>query len=68
MFPLQFLFLYSYNPSGGMGDLPKRLEETWRQRHRQDAEEAFNKAATEGQSVGSPSFFAKEKEATETAA
>lgn len=51
-----------------MGDLPKRLEETWRQRHRQDAEEAFNKAATEGQSVGSPSFFAKEKEATETAA
>ena len=27
IFPLQFLFLYSYHPSGGMGELPQRLEE-----------------------------------------
>ena len=26
VFPVQFLFLYSYHPTGGMGDLPKQLE------------------------------------------
>lgn len=59
VFPLQFLFLYSYHPSGGMGELPKRLEDTWRQRHRVGAEAAFAKARAEGQAVGKPSFFAK---------
>jgi zeaxanthin epoxidase len=60
VFPLQFLFLYSYHPSGGMGELPKRLEDQWRQRHRAGAEAAFAKAKAEGQAVGKPSFFAKE--------
>jgi len=58
VFPLQFLFLYSYHPSGSMGDLPKRLEATWRERHRPASEAAFAKAAAEGQAVGAPSFFA----------
>jgi len=39
----QFLFLYSYHPSGGMGDLPKRLEAAWQERHRENAEEVFAK-------------------------
>jgi len=59
VFPAQFLFLYSYHPTGGMGDLPKRLEEAWRARHREDAEAAFERVAREGQKVGGPSFFAK---------
>jgi len=58
VFPLQFLFLYSYHPTGPMGDLPKQLEATWRERHRVAAEAAFATAATEGQRVGAPSFFA----------
>ncbi|CAK9009732.1 unnamed protein product [Durusdinium trenchii] len=36
-FPL-FLFLYSNHPTGGMGDLPKRMEEEWRKRHKKSAE------------------------------
>jgi len=58
IFPLQFLFLYSYHPTGGMGDLPKQLETTWKERHRKSALAAFEKAAKEGQAVGAPSFFA----------
>jgi len=58
VFPLQFLFLYSYHPSGEMGDLPKQLEAAWRARHKPAAEAAFAKAARDGQSVGAPSFFA----------
>ncbi|CAE7354821.1 unnamed protein product [Symbiodinium natans] len=38
-FPLQFLFLYSNHPSGGMGDLPKQLVDDWEKRHREAAEE-----------------------------
>jgi len=59
VFPLQFLFLYSYHPSGGMGELPKRLEAAWRVRHKAAAETAFAQASHEGQSVAAPSFFAK---------
>jgi len=61
IFPLQFLFLYSYHPSGSMGDLPKRLEAAWRTRHKPAAEAAFAKAAKEGQAVGAPSFFSASK-------
>ena len=56
------LFLYSYHPSGGMGELPKKLEAAWRARHKVAAEAAFEKAAREGQTVGAPSFFAKAEE------
>ena len=61
VFPVQFLFLYSYHPSGSMGELPKRLEEAWRARHRPAAEAAFAKAAEQGQTVGAESFFAATK-------
>jgi zeaxanthin epoxidase len=59
VFPAQFLFLYSYHPSGPMGDLPKRLEADWRKRHKVSAEEAFEKVEKEGQVFTMPSFFAK---------
>lgn len=65
VFPSQFLFLYSYHPSGGMGDLPKRLEAEWRERHRASAEKAFERVKREGQHVSAPSFFAKVEEAGE---
>ena len=58
VFPIQFLFLYSYHPTGGMGELPKQLEDAWRVRHKEAAEAAFRKAAEEGQQVGGASFFA----------
>jgi len=58
IFPIQFLFLYSYHPTGSMGDLPKRLEAAWRTRHREGAEVAFARAKESGQDVGGPSFFA----------
>jgi len=57
VFPLQFLFLYSYHPTGQMGDLPKELERSWRERHRVKATEAFSRAKEEGQEVSAPSFF-----------
>ena len=63
VFPLQFLFLYSYHPTGPMGDLPVRLEAAWRERHRVSSTAAFEKAATEGQQVGAPSFFASTADA-----
>lgn len=59
VFPAQFLFLYSYHPSGGMGDLPKRLVDKWQERHKASSEEAFERVAREGQRAGGPSFFAK---------
>jgi zeaxanthin epoxidase len=59
VFPAQFLFLYSYHPSGPMGDLPKKLEADWRKRHEESAEAAFKRAEEEGQTISVPSFFAK---------
>lgn len=58
VFPLQFLFLYSYHPSGGMGDLPQQLEKSWRARHKVAAEEAFRAAAEGAKLEARPSFFA----------
>ncbi|CAJ1425335.1 unnamed protein product [Effrenium voratum] len=58
-FPLQFLFLYSNHPSGGMGSLPKRLTEEWEQRHRKSAEAAFAAARRGEKSSNGPSFFAR---------
>jgi len=57
VFPAQFLFLYSYHPSGPMGSLPKQLEANWRERHKKSSEEAFEKAQKDGQKSGGPSFF-----------
>ena len=44
IFPAQFLFLNSYHPSGPMRDLPKKLEEDWRKRHKEESEAAIGKA------------------------
>lgn len=58
VFPLQFLFLYSYHPTGPMGELPAVLEAEWRDRHRPEAEEAFAAAARGEVAEAAPSFFA----------
>jgi zeaxanthin epoxidase len=58
VFPMQFLFLYSFHPSGSMGDLPRRLEAEWRERHRPDAEAAFARSAETTVAEAAPSFFA----------
>lgn len=33
IFPLQFAYLYSYHPTGSMGDFPKELQRAWKARH-----------------------------------
>lgn len=58
IFPAQFLFLYSYHPTGGMGSLPQSLERDWRAKHKVASEAAFERVAREGQSSSGPSFFA----------
>lgn len=57
IFPAQFAYLYSYYPTGSMGDLPAALEEKWKKSHKEGAEAAFVRVAEEGQEVGKPSFF-----------
>ena len=59
IFPAQFAYLYSYFPTGKMGDLPKKLEAKWKIQHEKDAEAAFAKVASEGQKSAGPSFFRK---------
>ena len=54
---MQFLFLYSHHPSGGMGDLPKRLEEAWRVRHKQASQLAFEKLKNGEIAQPKASFF-----------
>lgn len=58
-FPLQFLFLYSNHPSGGMGDLPQRMKEEWEKRHKKSAEAAFAAKRLGKPTSHQPSFFAK---------
>jgi zeaxanthin epoxidase len=58
IFPLQFLFLYSYHPTGPMGDLPKRLEAAWREKHRESAQKAFAASAAGQGAEAQQSFFA----------
>lgn len=57
IFPGQFAYLYSYYPTGNMGDLPKALEAKWKKQHQIEAEAAFERVAEDGQSAGAPSFF-----------
>ena len=40
-----------------MGDLPKILNEKWKEQHKKRSEEEFKRVAAEGQSAGGPSFF-----------
>lgn len=69
IFPLQFAYLYSYYPSGSMGSLPGQLMQQWKEKHKVDAEIAFEKMKNEGYAAArnGPSFFAKAEEAPEVA-
>lgn len=64
IFPLQFTYLYSYFPSGSMGELPKQLQDNWADKHKVDAEAAFERMRVEGYDAAraGPSFFAKAEE------
>lgn len=70
IFPAQFAFLYSFNPSGPLGSMPGDLDRTWRERHRRKAEAAFAEArqaengapgrpATSAVQTPRPSFLAE---------
>jgi len=59
IFPGQFAYLYSYFPTGNMKEIPKRLEEKWRETHVESSEAAFEKVEKEGQTTSGPSFFQK---------
>ena len=61
VFPAQFLFLYSYHPTGGMGDLPKRLGGRVAHAPPRASEAAFKRVAAGGQSAAGPSFFARSR-------
>jgi len=63
IFPFQFAYLYSYHPTGDMGDIPSKLESRWKTEHFKTAEEAFERVAREGQDVKGPSFFVKSETA-----
>jgi len=67
IFPAQFAYLYSYYPTGSMGDLPAALESKWKKQHEKDAEEAFEQVAREGQKSAGPSFFKKAEVKAEVA-
>lgn len=46
IFPAQFAYLYSYYPSGSMGDLPAELDAKWKKKHFEDSERAFASVGT----------------------
>ncbi|GFH51019.1 precursor of protein zeaxanthin epoxidase-like protein [Chaetoceros tenuissimus] len=66
IFPAQFAFLYSYYPSGNMGDLPAELEDKIMSRHKVDAEKAFADVAAGKKIESGPSFFQKAEVEGET--
>ena len=57
IFPAQFAYLYSYYPSGSMGDLPAQLEAKWKKSHFESAERAFASAGTGKDSDVGESFL-----------
>lgn len=59
IFPGQFAYLYSYFPSGGMGELPADLEKIWKAKHFEDAEKVFADVANGAKVESGPSFFQK---------
>lgn len=59
IFPAQFAYLYSFYPTGSMEGLPAKLEETWKLKHKESAEDAFALAKEEGVVSKGPSFFQK---------
>lgn len=67
IFPAQFAFLYSYYPSGNMGELPAELEKIWQAKHFEDAEKMFDDVDGGKEINAGPSFF-KNAEVEEVAA
>jgi zeaxanthin epoxidase len=61
IFPAQFAYLYSYHPTGRMGDLPEKLVLEWSGRHKESAEDAFAAQAAGNKRISGPSFFQKEE-------
>jgi zeaxanthin epoxidase len=61
IFPAQFAFLYSYYPTGSMGDLPAELEKIWKANHFETSEKVFEEAAAGKTFESGPSFFEKAK-------
>lgn len=60
IFPLQFAYLYSYYPTGSIKETAKELEEAWRSKHFEEAENTFENAKRPGFVYkGGPSFFQK---------
>jgi len=59
IFPAQFAYLYSYFPSGSMGELPADLEKIWKAKHFEDAEKVFADVANGAKVESGPSFFQK---------
>ena len=62
IFPLQFAYLYSYYPSGSMKETAAALAAVWKDKHKETAEEAFQKAADGYVFEAGPSFFKKYEE------
>jgi len=59
IFPAQFAYLYSYYPSGNMKETAAALEGTWRVKHKESAEAAFQMSDEGYQRATGPSFFQK---------
>jgi len=59
IFPAQFAYLYSYYPSGSMGELPADLEKIWKAKHFEDTEKVFADVANGAKVESGPSFFQK---------
>jgi zeaxanthin epoxidase len=62
IFPMQFAYLYSYYPTGNMGDLPAKLEAIWKEKHKTDAEAVFEQASKEGFVMEHEASFFKKAE------
>ncbi|CAB9496739.1 Zeaxanthin epoxidase, chloroplastic [Seminavis robusta] len=59
IFPLQFAYLYSYYPSGSIREIAAELNEKWKTKHMEEAEDAFALVREEGVQISGPSFFQK---------
>jgi zeaxanthin epoxidase len=66
VFPAQFAYLYSYHPTGTMGEFPKELQAAWKARHAFTAQAAFANVRANGRAAveNAPSFFKTGEEAT----
>ena len=61
IFPGQFAFLYSYYPTGNMGELPNYLEKVWKAKHFEESEKVFDQKSAGVTFESGPSFFENNK-------